>query len=517
MMKRILTVYLLLVVSFSTVYSQNGTRAVDYNTRSIGRGGTEIGFFDSPSLMLTNPAGISFIKKPVLDANAIFMVPIPHFKNYYKDASGNTTGNILNDAEGDKTLYVMPSLAYVHNIKDSKLTLGAGVFTTGGMGIGFKLNHQLFATPPGSTNFQQQSYSSKFAIVEATLSAAYLITPNFSVGATGEFVYSTLDLSQPFSLPPSVLQGRLITTQGVTTFGSYFSAAKPVGLGYKELTTAAQMSGLKSYTFGGKIGIAYKYSDRFSFGASYTASVPLRFKNGTADMDMSAQFNEASGVAAMNLVNIYHISVDSAAKLVAALFSANGISPYAGFIGKYTVANDFSTPQSAGFGLMYSPIEKLRFGFDFEWLNWSKAFNSMKLTLSAGDNSNINKMIGRGGTNQSDLVIEFPMKWKDAVILKFGGEYDISKVLTLRAGYAYSTNPIPPETIIPIMPAVLEHHLMAGCTYALLQKLDLNLAVEYGLNSKVTASSTHQAASEYNNSESSLKNLLGHISLSYHF
>lgn len=505
------------IFCYSISFSQNGTRAVDYSTRSIGRGGTEIGFFDGPSAMLMNPAGLSFIKKPVLNANAIFMVPPTHFKNYVKDANGNVTSTILNDDDGDKILYVMPSLSYVHNFKNSKFTLGAGVFTTGGMGTEYKLNHQLFSTPAGSTNYQKQIYRSRFAIIESCISGSYLITPQFSIGLTGEFVYSTLELGQPFSLSPSFLKGRLVLSPTqITTFGAYFSGNRPQGLGYNELTAAAEMTNLKSYTFGGKIGLAYKLCDCFSMGASYTLSVPLNFKDGNAKMDMSAQFNEASGRAVENLVRSGY-SLDSALRTVTAIFEGNGIHSNAGFVADYTVSNEFKTPQSVGFGFMYSPMPKLRLGFDFEWLNWSKAFDKMKLTLTGGTNSNINNILVNGAPGNEALSVEFPMNWKDAVILKFGGEYDLSKVLTLRAGYSYSSNPIPEETIIPIMPAILEHHIMAGCSYDLLTKLTMNVALEYGLKNSVTGSNPHQVATEYITSESSLQNLLGHISLNYNF
>jgi long-chain fatty acid transport protein len=518
MIKKSLAFLCLFVFCYSITFSQNGTRAVDYNTRSIGRGGTEIGFFDGPSAMLMNPAGISFIKKPVLNANAIFMVPPTHFKNYVKDASGNPTTQLLNDDDGEKLLYVMPSLAYVHDFKNSKFTLGAGVFTTGGMGTEGKFNHQLFVSPVFSTNYQKQVYRSRFAVIESCISGSYLITPQFSIGITGEFVYSTLELGQPFSLSPSFLKGAFVSAlTGSTTYGNYFSGNKPLGLGYKELTASAEMTNLKSYTFGGKIGFAYKCSEKFSLGASYTLSVPLNYKDGNAKMDMSAQFNEASVVATQNVMSILHISADSAAKIVSATFSANGIHPYEGFIADYTVSNEFKTPQSVGFGLMYSPMPKCRLGFDFEWLNWSKAFDKMTLTLKGGTNSNINKMLVNGAPNAEDLVVEFPMNWKDAVILKFGGEYDLSKVFTVRAGYSYSSNPIPEETIIPIMPAILEHHIMAGLSYDVYTKLTLNLALEYGLKNSVTGSNPHLVATEYKNSESSLQNLLAHISLSYMF
>jgi long-chain fatty acid transport protein len=501
---------LFLVLTVSSLFPQSGTRSIDYSARSFGRGGTSIGFFDSPSLIMSNPAGLSFLKNTAVNGNAIFMFPGMHFRNYKKDAGGNVTTEVYNDKDGESNVFVLPSVSYVQKIKDSKFTFGAGVFTTGGMGADFTLNHQLFSEP--------QTYHSRFATIESCISGSYLITPEFSVGITGEFLYSTLEITMPFSLPPSLLKGTLYTSQpSPTTYGKYFSDPRPYGLGYTELTAATEMSNLASYTFGGKIGLAYKFSDRFSLGASYTLSMPLDFKDGDAKMDMTAQFQQASGIAAQNLVQVYGISLDSAYKLVSALFAANGIVTSNGFVANYKVDNRFDNPQSAGFGLMYSPFSGVRFGFDFEWLNWSKAFDNMKLTLTEGSNSNINKMIASGESDANPMVVEFPLKWKDAVILKFGGEYDISSVLTLRAGYSYSTNPIPNTTIIPVIPAVLEHRFMAGCSYDILKQLTVNAAVEYGLKNSVTGSDPHLVATEYINSETSMYNILGHIALQYNF
>jgi long-subunit fatty acid transport protein len=509
MRKKITLAVLFIAVTFSVVFPQSGTRSIDYNTRSFGRGGTGIGFFDNPGVIMTNPAGLSFLKNSALNANAIFMVPATHFKNYKKDANGNVSDVVLNDKDGESTLFVMPSLAYVQKIKESKFTFGAGVFTTGGMGTDYTLSHELFP--------EQQIYNSRFATIESCISGSYLITPEFSVGVTGEFVYSTLQLTQPFTLPPSVLTGALMTSQGQTTFGNYFSGTRPFGLGYSELTALAEMTGLSSYTFGGKIGLAYKFSDKFSMGASYTLSVPLKYKDGDATMDMNTQFQQASGRAVQNLVQVYNISPDSAAILVNALFTANGINSTQGFNASYKVDNEFSLPQSAGFGLMYAPIPKLRLGFDFEWLNWSNAFDEMNITLKDGSNSNINTVIGNGSSESDPLLVNFPMKWKDAIILKFGGEYDLSERFIIRGGYAYSTNPVPNTTIIPIMPAVLEHHFTAGCSYDIIKQLTMNVGLEYGLKNTVTGSNPHMVASEYINSESSLQNLLGHISFQYNF
>jgi len=510
MRKKITLAVLFTAFAFSVAFPQSGTRSIDYSARSFGRGGTAIGFFDGPALIMSNPAGLSFLKNTAINGNAIVMLPGMHFKNYKKDEAGKVTNEVYNDKDGESNVFVLPSVSYVQKIKESKFTFGAGVFTTGGMGADYTLNHQLFSEP--------QTYHSRFATIESCISGSYLITPEFSVGITGEFLYSTLEITMPFSLPPALLQGRINTpTFGNISYAEYFSRPRPYGLGYSELTAAAEMKNLSSYTFGGKIGLAYKFSDRFSIGASYTLSMPLDFKDGDAKMDMRTQFSQASGIAAQNLVQVYGISIDSAYKLVTALYEANGIVLSEDFVTNYKVDNRFDNPQSAGFGLMYSPVTGVRFGFDFEWLNWSKAFDNMKLTLTEGSNSNINKMIASGESDANPIVIEFPLNWKDAVILKFGGEYDLSSVFTLRGGYSYSTNPIPNTTIIPTIPAILEHRFMAGCSYDVVKQLTLNAAVEYGLENSVTGSNPHLVATEYINSETSMYNILGHISLQYNF
>lgn len=505
----------LFVLCFSFAYSQDGTRAIDFNTRSTGRGGVSIGFFDNPSVMLTNPAGMSFLKNDMLDANAIFMVPPPKFTNFKKDASGNTTQELLNNAvEGSKTLYVLPSLSYTRKISD-KLTLGAGVFTTGGMGADFSLNHELYKDASG---YIPQTYHSRFSTVQGGLSGAYKITDKFSAGVTAQLLWASLEFKNPFSMSPLKMLGQMNAQQ---TFGQHFAAPRDttnMGLGYSEVTSSADMKELNSYSFAGKIGLAYKFSEKFTIGASYSAPVPLKFKNGISNLDMSAQFNDAFGREVVNVMNKYHISDPAVARtIVMNNFSALGIDITKGFTGQYDISDEFEVPQSVGFGINYNPSPCLRLGFDFEWINWKKSFDKMKLTLTNGTNSNINILLGQGGVGQPDFNVDFLMNWKDAVILKFGGEYDLSKKSTIRLGYAYGTNPVPEEAAIPIIPAVLVHHIMAGFSYALTERLNTNVAIEYGLNNKVTNSGTSIVASEYNYSTVELKNMLGHLSLTYNF
>jgi len=516
-MRKIWVTIFVMFVTVSSLYAQNGTIPVGYNARTFGRGGTSIGFFDNVGLMMSNPAGISFVNEKVFDVNAIIMLPSPTFKNYKKNTDGTPSTTVLNDAEGMKDPFVLPSAGYINKFKDSKFTLGFGFFTVGGMGAEFDLNHELFMERdangfqiPGSYNFQK--YRSRYAVMQGGLTGAYKITDKFSVGVSAHLVYSTIGFNNPFSLSPTVMQG--MTPMGIT-FGKMFSMSPSQGgLGYSEVTSSADMKDLKAFSFNGRIGLAYKFSDKFTAGLNFSSPVPLNFKNGIANMDMGDQFLDAFERVAHGYMQAgvpRSAAVDSATRK----FTLLGLDLTKGYKATYDITNDFEVPMSIGFGCMLSPKDNFRLAMDFEWINWSKSAKSMKLTLTNGQNYNINKVLGQGGVGQAPLVVDFQLNWEDAFLVKVGGEYDFSKTVTVRLGYAYGNNPIPTTTVVPIVPAVLVHHITAGSTFNITKRALINLGVEYGLKSSVTSSTPNLVAFEYNGSTTSLQNLLGHISVSY--
>ena len=512
-MRKIWFTIFVVFVTVSSLYAQNGTIPVGYNARSFGRGGTSIGFFDNPGLMMSNPAGLSFLNEQVFDINAIVMLPAPTFKNYKKNADGTPTTTVLNDANGYKDPFVLPSAAYVHKIKDSKFTFGLGFFTVGGMGAEFDLNHELFVNrdangfPTTTNTYNQQKYRSRYAVMQGGLTGAYKITDKFSIGVSAHLVYSTIGFTNPFSLSPSVMKGP--TPLGIT-FGSLFKDS----LRYSEVTSAADMKDLKAFSFNGRIGLAYKFSDKFTAGLNFSSPVPLNFKNGTANMDMGAQFTDAFERVAHKYMAAGYTRAQALAAATAT-FTGLGIDFTKGYTASYDITNDFEVPMSLGFGCMISPKENFRLALDVEWINWSKSAKSMKLTLTNGQNFNINKVLGQGGVGQDPLIVDFPLNWGDAILVKIGGEYDFSKAFTLRLGYAYGNNPIPNTTINPIVPANLVHHFTAGSSFYLTKRALINLGLEYGLKNNQVSDTPNLVASEYNGSTTGLLNLLGHISVTY--
>ncbi len=489
--------FFITVILTIPAFSQTGTRLVGFDARTIGRGGVSLGYFDNSGLLMTNPAGISFLSSSMLDANFSLMVPSLHFKN------------TLNDKDGKTNYFPMPDVSYVNN-PDDNLTWGVGFFTQGGMGADFTLNHALFVDRSG--NYIPQDYHSKLAVMQGGPSVSYKITPSFSVGISAHLVYSMLEFKMPYSLSPSVMNG-VVNPQTGMTFGQMFSASPAQGgFGYQEVTAAADMNNLTAISFTGKIGFAYKVDDRLSFGLTYSLPTSLTYKNGKATMDMTAQLNDAFGKAVMGyMAQNPGSSQQQAQGAVMQQFTQMGIDLSKGAADNYYLQTKLKLPQSLGLGVSYKATNALNFGLDLEWINWKNAFDYMNLSLSNGTNPNIQKMMGNNGS----FDINFPMNWKDVILVKLGGEYDVNNDLTIRAGFAYGNNPVPSSTIFPVFPAIVESHVMLGAGYKLTGKLMLNAAYELGIDKKETADTPSVIANEYNGSTSELGTNLFHISLSW--
>ncbi len=483
--------FLLAVLLVSLTLAQTGTRLVGFDAKTMGRGGASIGTFDSNVLMMTNPAGISFLNHSTLDVNFSMMAPTLHFKNK------------LNDMEGDKNLFPLPNASYI-NKSESNLTWGIGFFTAGGMGADFKMKHALYGTT-------LQDYHSQLASMQGGISVAYKFSENFSVGVSAHLVYSMLEFSMPYSLDPMMMKG--VAIPGMT-FGMMFAAPSSMGgFGYDEVTAVAKMTDLTALGFNGKIGIAYKVSDRLSLGLSYTLPTSLTYTKGKASMDMTAQLNDAFGKAVQGaMMQNPGMTQAQAQAAVMAQFAGLGINMATGVQANYDLDVDLKSPQSFGFGIAYTASDDLKLSADVEYLNWKNAYDKMALKLSNGTSSNVNKIMGSTAFN-----IDFPMNWKNSILVKIGGEYTASKDLTLRLGYAFGSNPVPEETIFPVFPAVVENHITAGASYKVSTPITLHAAFEMALNNSLNASMTSLIANEYDGSTSDLSTILIHIGFSYAF
>ena len=496
MKTRIIVTATALMMIVASAFATHGTRMVGFNAKTVGRGGTGFGIFDSPALMMTNPAGIAFLDAPAIDGNFSLMVPDLHFTN------------TLNSQEGKTNYFPIAALAYVNPQKDADWSWGIGAFTQGGMGADFTLNHDLFRDNTGA--FIPQTYHSKLAVMQGGPSVAYKLSPDLAIGISAHLMYSMLEFTMPYSMDPALMGG--IAMPGMT-FGAMF-AAPPTqgGFGYTEVTAAAAMSNLTALGFGAKVGIAYKLNETISLGLSYTSPTSLTYKNGKATMDMTAQMNDAFGKAVQGyMMQNPSATPEEAQGAIMHQFAGMGIDLTKGAVAHYDLQVKLKFPQSVGLGTSIKATNALRFAFDVEWVDWKNAFGKMSLSMTNGENPNINTMLGTTG----NFNIDFPMQWKDEIAFRFGGEYDVAPDLTIRAGYAYGSNPVPQETVFPVFPAIVDNHIMLGGSYAVTNPLTIHAAYELALNKQQNAAPHSTVAQEFNNSTSELQENIFHLSLTW--
>ena len=496
-MKRILnSTILLLSINLITINSnaQGGTQLLSFDAQTAGRGGTSTGVFDNPSLIINNPAGLSFLKSAQLDVSFSLLSPSVHFKN------------TLNDAEGKSNAFPLFSIGYAAK-PQKNFTYGFGIYTQGGLGADFSLNHYLYKDNSG--NYTPQAYHSKFAVLQGGGSVAYKLSKKFSVGATATVVYSQLEFQEPFSVPPSLLKG--VVQPGVT-FGDFFSANPPNGLGYSELIANASIKGLTAYGFNGKIGFAYKPTNKISIGLTYSTPVTLNYKGGTASLDMNAQFNDAFGRVVSGIIQQSPgTTQQQAQQQAAAQFTGLGIDLSKGAADNYDATAKLTLPQSISIGASVEASSKTRIATDVQWVNWADAFNTLDISLTNGTNPNVNRLLGTNGT----FNYSFPLNWKNSVVIKTGAEYDINNNITLRGGYIYSSNPVPASTAFPLFPAIVEHHITLGGSFGILKAVKLNLTYEHAFKNDETSSAKSDVGTQYNNSLSSLSTDVYHVSISW--
>lgn len=485
------------LLSSVVAYSQNGTRLIGFDAVTSGRGGTATGFFDNPSLIMNNPAGLSFLKSSQADLSISVMAPTLHFKNG------------INNTAGKNNVFPLGSLSYANN-SSRKIAYGFGIFTQGGMGADYNLNHSLYKGVSG--DYVEQPYHSKFAVMQGGGSIAYKLTNKFSAGITAGIVYSQVEFQMPMSMPPSMLKG-VINPQTGFTFGDMFAASPASGgLGYTEVVASANMHRLTAWGFNGKIALAYKPNDKFSLGVNYSLPVNLTYKRGNADMDMTYQMNDAfSKVVAGILYQNPDMTQGQAQQAAMTMFSQMGIDLTKGATDVYNAKAKFGLPQSVAAGIYFAPVKKVRLALDAEWINWKKAFNEMDIYLSGGKNANISTMLGTQGT----ITMAFPMYWKNTIVIRTGAEWDVSGRWTLRGGYVYGSNPVPATTVFPVFPAIVVHHATAGISWKASKAFIINAAYEHAFRNNETATANSYIAEQYNSSTSGLSNNVYHVSLSW--
>ncbi|NLH47558.1 MAG: hypothetical protein GX444_03030 [Myxococcales bacterium] len=483
------TSLLFLLTLSSLAMATNGMETTASGARAAGMGGVDLAIALDTTAINTNPAGLTQLMGSRIDFGSGLLIPSLHFKND------------LNDEDGKTQFFPMPELSYAYRFHEIPLALGLGIFAQGGMGADFKLEHPLLG--------KDTKYFSNIAYMKIAPAAAIQPVDWFGVGLALNIGYASMGMEMPYTVSPSLLKGVTDPSTGMT-FGDMFSAPSASGgLGYDELVAKAKLEDATAWGFGAKLGMMFTPLKGWNIGVAYTTKSTLNF-SGTMKMDMSAQFNDAFGRMVQGAM-AQGLSQEAAMQAVAQQLGQLGIDTTQGMKGEYDAEIKFAWPQKAGLGMSFNFYQPLLVGFDVTWINWSDTMENFDVTLKNGDNANINRLVGG-----KEIKDKMPLEWSDQYVVAVGVQYEFIKDLFGRVGYNYGKNPVPADTVFPIFPAIVEHHISGGLGYQY-KFFGVNAAYEYAVPNTQKADDTHQIASEYAGSESTLGESTANLMLSFVF
>ena len=153
-------------------------------------------------------------------------------------------------------------------------------------------------------------------------------------------------------------------------------------------------------------------------------------------------------------------------------------TPFDKYKNLFAEHGSFDVPENFAVGIALKPNKSLTFALDVEEILYSEV-KSVGNALSAATFGN-----GLGSNDGPGFG------WRDVTAVKTGIAYDVTEQLTLRAGYNFSTQPIPDnQTFFNVLaPGVVQHHVTAGATWRFNKNWELTAFYAHAFEQSVTGS-----------------------------
>ena len=373
-------------------HATNGMNLEGYGPLGMSMGGASMAYDSGLAAMMNNPATLALTSQGTQMALAIHHL------------GPDVTVQGMANSGGDS--YFMPALGWGR--KEGALSYGVGMFAQGGMGTEYG-NASPFSMGTG------QDVRSELGVGRLIFPLAYQVTPDFSVGASLDFVWAMLDVGMVAD------QAQVLGMSGMNIGAGNFAAINFSD--GNDFTGKAKGSG-----WAGKLGFTYKIRPNLTLGAAYHSKTNLK--------DLKTGANGAT-------LSVY-----------------NGVgAQLSSMTGKMTVI-DFQWPETYAVGLAWEATPKLMLAADLRRINWAGAMQNFRMSFS--------------GT-----PFTMPQQWRDQNVYAIGLQYRPNERLGLRVGYNYGKNPVPDMWLNPLFPATVERHYTAGFDYRLNDKGCVAFAVSY--------------------------------------
>lgn len=305
-----------------------------------------------------------------------------------------------------------------------------------------------------------------------------------------------------FVLPTLSIAGRIPDTPVTLGLGMYFPGGygvsykmdhavygnqryKSNGLLLKVLPTVAVQLG-EHLSVGGGIGMGYSsafFKMPYTFQTGTLAGTPTLAKSDTDAFAVTGNFGIQYRPTERLVLGVAYVSETYTNQEGDFDVDVTGLPlPLTDTTASYDIDYTFRWPASVTGGGSYR-FDSGRLSFEATWFGWRSAFDEFRLELSDSDNPEFDAL---AGPRPKDI---FPLDWRDSVSIRVGYEHFFKTNTTVRIGYIYSLNPIPDDTLVPILPGILEHNFTFGIGHRFGNaRLDFAYQYTFGRQQKVNTS-----------------------------
>ncbi len=293
-----------------------------------------------------------------------------------------------------------------------------------------------YVDPPGTAgaSYGVQRNRSTILGLRSAVGASWAVNRKLSLGATAGAIYNANSLQAPYIFQEQPQLAGLKTLLDLHTSG--------VG-------------------WNGTFGALFSPTNKVRVGTAYHMATNVR-THGTAYGNAGAQFQ------------------------------ALGLAFQPDF--RYDAEVDVKFPAFVSGGVSWKATRRARLNMQWQWVDWSSAFQQLPVRLSNGSNGDINGFLG--STSLNDTI---PLRWRNQTVLGLGVEVPLGEAVQMRAGYSYATNPVPAATLTPMTAAILQNAVGTGVGYGR-GRVHYDLTYQVQLPAEQRVGESGVLAGEYNNS-----------------
>jgi long-chain fatty acid transport protein len=185
-------------------------------------------------------------------------------------------------------------------------------------------------------------------------------------------------------------------------------------------------------------------------------------------------------------------STGDASGTLAAQLAAIGLAARPDY--HYNAAVHNVLPQSVVASANWRMNNRWLVAFQADWINWKRAFRTLPVALTNGNNADVNGLLN--STSLNDTV---PLDWKDQYSVRVGFERLLREGVSIQGGFAHSNNPVPSSTLSPLTAAIFANQISTGLGYTH-GRTRFDAAYSFIPTANASVAKSGLLSGEYNNS-----------------